>query len=378
MKNLLLAFIMSLFFLGCNEHFTEEELAEDIPADTISDKSNEEDSTENSHDTTSVKAYFPPLKGNEWQTLSVDSLGWDSTGLVRVLEFVESKNTYGFIILHKGKIVVEKYWNGWNPGTQYPIASAGKSIAALLVGIAQQEDLLDINQKSSHYLGEGWTSLSPEKENMITVKHQLSMTTGLDETEEHCISPGCLKFKADAGSNWAYHNGPYNLLHHVIEKVSGMSMSQFTRIKLAEKIGLKNWTWEDYNLRLSTRDMARFGLLILNEGEWNSTKVLTDEEYFNSMLSSSNSLNESYGYLWWLNGKQTFMIPGQAEVFAGSLTASAPTDMISAMGMGDKKIYVIPSLDLVVVRHGDDTGQLVFGPSSFDSDLWALLMPVME
>lgn len=204
------------------------------------------------------------------------------------------------------------------------------------------------------------------------------MTTGLDETEEHCISASCLKYKADAGTRWAYHNGPYNLLHHVIEKVSGMSMNQFTRVKLAEKIGLKNWAWEDFNLRLSTRDMARFGFLILNKGKWNNESVLADEEYFNSMLSSSNAYNESYGYLWWLNGSDTFMIPGDGQVFNGSLTSTAPADMISAMGMGDKKIYVVPSLDLVVVRHGDDTGQYVFGPSSFDSDLWALLMPAIN
>ena len=56
--------------------------------------------------------------------------------------------------------------------------------------------------------------------------------------------------------------------------------------------------------------MARFGLLILNNGNWDGNQIMTDTNYFNQMLNSSQSLNESYGYLWWLNGKTSYMLPG--------------------------------------------------------------------
>lgn len=342
------------------------------------------DTEQHSRDTTDKKAptappsvYFPPLTG-DWQAMSPDSLGWNAEALQNVLDFVASKNSHGFMIIKDGYVVVEKYWNGWDKDTQYPVASAGKSIAAFLVGVAQQQGLLNISNKTSDYLGLGWTSAPAAKEALITIRHQLAMTTGLDESEDQCTAPACLRYKADAGKRWAYHNGPYNLLHHVIEKVSGKSMDEFTRGQLAEKIGLKNWTWEDYNLKLSTRDMARFGLLIMHRGEWNGNKILTDQNYFNEMTQSAANQNPSYGYLWWLNGKSFFRVPGDEQQYNGSLTAPAPDDMISAMGKGDKKIYVIPSLKLVVVRHGDDTGEQTFGPSSFDSELWSRLMPVFN
>ncbi|MGQ0647731.1 MAG: hypothetical protein ACT4P7_09160 [Gemmatimonadaceae bacterium] len=74
------------------------------------------------------------------------------------------------------------------------------------------------------------------------------------------------------------------------------------------------------------------------------------------MTSSSSPSNPSYGYLWWLNGQVSHRIPGRYTLPSrtGSLIPSAPADRFAALGKGDKKIYVIPSLDLVVARHGDE------------------------
>ena len=64
-----------------------------------------------------------------------------------------------------------------------------------------------------------------------------------------------------------------------------------------------------------TRDMARFGLLTLNKGIWQSDTVLRDTAYFRAMTNTSQSFNLSYGYLWWLNGKASAMVPGLQTVF---------------------------------------------------------------
>jgi CubicO group peptidase (beta-lactamase class C family) len=319
--------------------------------------------------------YFP--SGDAWETITPEALKWNVDSLAMLLDFLADKNTYGFIVLYKGRIVTEKYWNGWDHDTRYLIASAGKSITAFLIGVAQQEGLLKISDPVSKFLGAGWTSLSPEKENLITIQHLLSMTSGLDETEDFCTSAECLTYKADAGKRWAYHNGPYNLLHRILEKSGGVSMNEYTKTRLAASIGMKNWNWNEYNLELNTRDMARFGLLISRKGKWNGSALMTNDQYFNSMVSSSNGLNKSYGYLWWLNGKDSYMVPGEADVKSGSLTPPAPPDMFAAMGKGDKKIYVVPAKNLVIVRHGDDTGTTTFGPSSFDSELWRRLNAVI-
>lgn len=275
-------------------------------------------------------------------------------------------------------MVVEKYWNSWNAGTKYPIASAGKSITAFLIGIAQQEGLLNIGDKVSEHLGAGWTSLTAEQENKITIRHLLSMTSGLDETEDFCTSPECLLFKADAGTRWAYHNGPYNLLHKIIEKTSGLPMNEFTKSRLSDKIGLNNSSWSEYNLELSARDMARFGWLMANRGSWSGSSIMTDSDYLSAMTKPSSSHNKAYGYLWWLNGGDSYRVPGDPDVKQGALTPSAPSEMFAAMGKGDKKIYVLPGRHLVIVRHGDDAGTSTFGPSSFDSELWARLKPLID
>ena len=70
--------------------------------------------------------YFPPTGSDTWETVTPQTLGWDITKLNEAIDFAGTKNTYGLIILYKGRIVTEKYWNGWNMNTVYYIASAGK------------------------------------------------------------------------------------------------------------------------------------------------------------------------------------------------------------------------------------------------------------
>ncbi len=347
----------SMFFLACNKD-----------ASTITPVS-----------TPPTTMYFPPI-GDEWETVSPQALGWDVTKLNEAVAYAGTKNTFGLIILYKGRIVAENYWNGWDKNTLYYIASAGKSVTAFLAGIAQQEGQLNINNKTSTYLGTGWTSAPLVKENLITVKHQLTMTTGLEYNvpDDNCITPPCLTYKADAGSFWYYYNAPYRLLQNVIANATATNYNTYTKTRLADKIGMKNFTWFNYVLWLNSRDMARFGLLTLNKGIWKGTQIMTDQSYFTAMTNSSQNLNNSYGYLWWLNGKSSFRVPGSTLVFPGMLNPSAPPDMIAALGKGDKKIYVIPSKDLVVIRHGDDTGDATLGPSSFDNNFWAKLMMAVK
>lgn len=318
--------------------------------------------------------YFPPNTGDVWESKSTPS-AWDDIKLQEAFDFAGTKKTYGMILLHNGKIVREQYWNGWDKTNRYPLNSAYKSIVATVAGIAQQEGILNINDRTSKYLGVGWTTVPLAKENLITVKHQLCMTTGLDENvpDDNCITPACLTYRADAGTSWYYYNAPYRLVQDVIAAASSKSFFQYSKEKLYDKIGMSNPFTLNYILYCSTRDAARFGSFILRKGEWNGNQILTDQNYFNSMTNTSQNYNLSYGYLWWLNGKASTMAPGSNLVFNTSLAPNAPSDMIMALGKDDKKIYVVPSLNIVVVRLGDSAGASLLGPSSFDNDLWTKL-----
>jgi CubicO group peptidase (beta-lactamase class C family) len=333
--------------------------------------------------TPSPVLYFPPVSGTEWQTSTPASLNWNETLLNDLYSYLQLKNTKAFIILKNGKIVAEKYFGTFTTDSIWYWASAGKTMTGMLVGIAQQEGLLNINNKTSQYIGTGWTSLPAVKEDLITVRHQLTMTTGLDDAvpDDDCTLPGCLVYKADAGTRWAYHNAPYTLLDKVVENATGRSYNAYFQDKIRNRIGM-NGLWARSGLYnnvyfSNARSMARFGLLMLNKGKWDQTVIAADTSYFNTQVNSSQNYNLSYGYLTWLNGKASHMLPGLQFVFNGFITPNGPADMYAALGKNDQKVYVVPSQKIVVIRMGESAGNVQLAVSGFDNELWGKLKPII-
>jgi len=328
--------------------------------------------------------YFPPLSGTTWQTITAASLGWDTTQLNALYPYLNSVGTKAFIILKNGRIVAEKYFGTFTADSAWYWASAGKTMTGLLVGIAQQQGILNINDLTSKYLGTGWTSETLAEENKITIKNQLTMTTGLDDgvADPDCTLPGCLIYKADAGTRWAYHDAPYTLLDEVIQNASGQSYNTYFETELGNKIGMTGqWdkTPNSNNIFYSkARSMARFGLLMLNKGKWNGTAILADTNYFNSQVNTSQSLNLSYGYLTWLNGKSSCMLPQSQVVYPEDIIPNGPNDMYAALGKNDQKIYVVPSQKLVIIRMGNSVGGVTLATSDFDNTLWGKLRAIMK
>ena len=315
--------------------------------------------------------YFPPTDGSEtWETKSVSELEWNSNQLQPLLDFLEEKNTKSFMILHNGKIVVESYLNTHTSSSPWYWASAGKTLTTAVIGIAQEEGLLNINNKVSDYIGTGWTSAPLEKENLITCKNLLSMTSGLDDLSDN-ISAENLQCIAGAGERWAYH-GVFLKLQDVVSTTSNQTWISYFNTKLKDRIGMTgSWVpFENTNGYWSTtRSMARFGLLTSANGKWEDSQIVT-ENYLNDAKNTSQSLNKSYGYMWWLNGKSTYRLPQTQIEFTGSLIPNAPSDMYCALGKNDQKLYVVPSKNLVIIRMGESAEDSNFALSNFDNDLW--------
>lgn len=322
--------------------------------------------------------YFPP-PGQTWATVDpIADLNWCQENLDTLQTFLQERDSKAFIILKGGKIAVEWYYDDFTKDSLWYWASAGKSLTSTLVGIAQQEGFLDLDDPSSDYLGTGWTSCDPQDEAKITVRHQLTMTTGLDDGlgDADCTDPQCLECLAEPGSRWAYHNAPYTLLDGVITGATGVPINQYFATRIGNKIGAVGlYIKLDYNNVFFSRprDMARFGLLIQARGKWDGTPVLADTNYYNLMVNTSQDLNKSYGYLWWLNGKGQHMLPGLQFKFNQDLIPTAPADLFAALGKNDQKIYVVPSQDLVVIRMGNTAGPTLPALSGFDSQLWTLI-----
>ncbi len=327
--------------------------------------------------------YFPPIDGHEWATTDPVSLGWDTTALPTLYQFLDSNHSKAFLVLKDGRMVIEKYFGSFTRYSLWYWASAGKTMTAFLVGIAQREGHLHIADISSKWLGRGWTSLPPDKEDLITVRHQLTMTTGLDDDvpDKDCTLPSCLTYKADAGTRWAYHNAPYTLLEEVLFAATHQTLNSLFFTRVRNKIGMNGLYLRSgpYNYVLFTtpRSMARFGLLILNQGIWGTDDLLQDPEYFRQMISSSQPLNPSYGYLWWLNGKETYMLPGTQIAFPGWLNRDAPADMFAAVGKNGQLLNIVPSRNLVWVRVGN-APDYSLDPTHFNNQIWQRLNAIMR
>ena len=322
--------------------------------------------------------YFPPTNGSDtWETQSISSLGWNQNAVQPLLDYLLLKNTKSFIILVNGRIVMENYFNGHTATTLWKWNSAGKTLTATVTGIAEQEGFINTNNKVSQYIGTGWTSAPLAKENLITCKSLLKMNSGLDDNLGDDIAPSNLQYVADAGTRWAYHN-VYVKLQDVVEQATGQTWNTYFNTKLRDKIGMSstgfwfNGTGVNLGLRIyfsNTRSMARFGLLALNNGNWNGTQII-NSAFLNQATTTSQNINLAYGYLWWINGKASYHLPQTQLQFNGSLIASGANDMYMALGKDDQKIYVIPSKKMVVIRMGDAADSANLALSTFDEVLW--------
>jgi len=358
-KNLFSVFALCLAAAGCTGENSDENPA---PAETAPES-----------------MYFPPSDSDTWETKSLSALGWHQDKVQDLLNYLEAKHSKSFMVLQNGKIVMENYFSGHTASTPWYWASAGKTLTSAVTGIAEQEGFLNINNKVSAYLGTGWTSAPLAKENLITCRNLLTMTSGLDDSLGDDVSPANLKYKADAGTRWAYHN-VYVKLQDVVAAAAGQTWPQYFNAKLRDKIGMTgSWIQNgDSSVYWSnTRSMARFGLMALNSGSWNGNQVVSST-YFQSAVSTSQNINLAYGYLWWLNGKSSYHLPQTQIQFNGKLIPDAPDDMFCALGKNDQKIYVVPGRKLVIIRMGDAADNVNLALSDFDDVLWQKINAVIN
>ena len=329
--------------------------------------------------------YFPPQDG-PWETVDPAVAGWDAERLEAALAVAAERASTGVVILHRGRILAERHWTldsssrGHTNGSYGPstdghaiedVASVQKSVVAVLVGMARERGLLTLDDPVTDHLGR-WTEASEEQERAVTIRHLMAMTTGLTPALEYDAAPG---------SKWLYNTPAYHHLLHIAAAAAGLDRNEVTREWLTGRLGMRDSRWEPRpwaasaigtGFATTARDLARFGLFIQAGGTWNGEPVMQDTEYLTEMLRPSQTLNPSYGLLWWVNGQgssQSWAIPPVTT--AGTLVPVAPADLVAAQGARDRKLYVVPSLDLVVSRLGDAGSR---GGSSFNDAFWERLI----
>ena len=333
----------------------------------------------------SAELYFPP-SGENWETVAPDRVGWNAQALSDALDVVGDRNSSGIVILHNGRIMAERYWDGPEHARYRrsltgldeqqraieDVASAQKSVVAILAGMAQERGYLKLDDAVSIYLGAGWSKANADQEQAITLRHLLMMNSGLATDFSYESAPGTV---------WLYNTPVYHATMRVLMSATGLERNELTKGWISDPIGASNTAWTPrpgrdaaiaVGLSTTARDLARFGLMIQAGGRWGDEVVLEDTGFLANMLSPSQTLNPAYGLLWWINGQEFALGAGSnATRSEGMLIPAAPDDLVAMQGAGDRKLYLVPSLNLVVSRlgfYGDKDGV------SFNDAFWTALM----
>jgi CubicO group peptidase (beta-lactamase class C family) len=309
--------------------------------------------------------------------------GWNPAALADVVAYVQSQKTTGFLIIQDNKVIYEHNWplpaeaatfaansthgTDSHGALQEDVASAQKSFIAILAGIAIDKGLLDVAKPVSSYIGPGWSKATPEQEKMIAVRNLLEMNSGLTEA---------LGFEAPAGTKFFYNTPAYAIMKPVLEKASGKTLDDLTRIWLTAPAGMADTLWRQRSrvvpgnptgLYTTPRDMAKLGQLVLDKGKAADGKRVISATQLAALFERS-ATNPAYGRLWWLNGSAFSLRPAGVRTETGLIPA-APAELVAALGALDRKIYVVRSRKLIVVR----TGQAALD-RGFDQQLWLRLM----
>ncbi len=183
------------------------------------------------------------------------------------------------------------------------------------------------------------------------------------------------------GTHWDYHNSAYRLLFPILQQATGETLAHYTQRKLLDPLGMTHTQWatrrrsrnQNTFLTTSARDAARYGLLILGQGNWNGQLLVSRQWVARATAPANQDVNPSYGFLWWLNGGNRYYRPLDPNAKRGSIFPHCPADAFAALGKDDQKIYVVPSMDLIVTRLGDAADSTSPALSRFDDDFLGMI-----
>lgn len=324
--------------------------------------------------------------GADWETGDPVAAGFDPAKLDEIAARAEAGASNCFLVVKDGKVVDEHYWRGTTAASAQEVFSATKSYTSTLVGIAQDEGKLKITDKASTYIPE-WVGTPSED---VTVENLLKNDSGrhwdarTDYTDMAIGARDKTAFSialgqdAPPGTVWAYNNSAIQTLSAVLAAATGEDASAYAQEKLLGPIGMTDsvlkkdasgGSFTFMGLSSTCRDMARFGYLMLNHGNWDGRQIVSADWVEAATGHSSQELNAAYGYLWWLNRKGPIASPLQPTTGEaggdqpdGQLVPGAPDDMFFALGFGNQIIAVDPGSGTVVVRLGPARAPAGSGP----------------
>ncbi len=299
---------------------------------------------------------------------------WDQT---------EHPDLRAVVVMQQGQVVAERYYNGATREELHDVRSAGKSVTALLVGIARDQGRLQIDQPVQRY----WKQAAGTAIGPVALRDVLSMRSGLAADDEEASSPGNedrmdaardpkafvlnVPRAAPPGTVYRYNSLTSYVAGVVVTEAVGKPMDVFARQYLFAPLGIQRWQWArdasgitkgQGNLSLRARDFATIGEMVRNDGVYQGRRIVNAAWLHDALtphvaIGDGDPYADGYGYYWYA---KTHDVNG------------TPVPVRFASGNGGNKIYVVPSRRMVVAITSSAYGK-GYGQRRSEAILKALL-----
>ncbi|MEX0942639.1 MAG: serine hydrolase [Pseudomonadales bacterium] len=303
-----------------------------------------------------------------FESIDPVAAGFDPEGIASLIEFACDSGSAQLAILMDGRLLVDEVFSS-SPVDVYAVQ---KGLVSLLIGIAEERQLIKLDDSVGDYLPEGWSELSASDEAGLMIRHLLTMTTGMDDR---------LGSLGQIGENWRYNNTAYNYLKRILSDQTNLSLVELTAQWICNPLGMLQTQWVDRDATLpdgrpltglmsTAHDLTRLGVMVLNRGLWNNQRIVP-ENYLDLMVMSGSEANPAWGLLWWNNSSDHFLVPmAEDKHHVGNIIPTAPSDLIAARGANQNHLGVLPSMKLVVARTALSTA----GAKPFEREFYARLL----
>jgi CubicO group peptidase (beta-lactamase class C family) len=308
----------------------------------------------------------------------------EALGFKAAADYSKAARGVALLVMRRGEIIFEDYAPIWNASKPHLLASGTKSFCGVLAACAVEDGLLRLDEKVSDTLAE-WRDRGLKSE--VTVRQLLSLTSGIAGARDNpnvvptyarAVELATARPGAVPGGEFSYGPIPFEVFGELLRrKLSPQKEDVYDYLdrRILAPIGLRVSFWRRDSAGnpqlpsgafLTAREWVKFGELIRLKGQWEGRQIVAAEALAECFQSSE--ANPAYGLGWWLFGL------GETGIFVTADTRNAelvrraveehkrlgfqvPRDLVAAMGRGKQRCYVIPSLELVIVRMGDSEGR---------------------
>jgi len=316
-----------------------------------------------------------------------ETQGVSSAGILNYLQAVDrlKLDLHSIMFIRNGYVIAEKWWAPYRAELKHTMYSVSKSFTSSAVGIAVTDGLLSLDDHIIDFFPGELSEMTQDNFKLVTIRNLLMMSTGQEQdllnlvfhekTADWVAKFFSIPVKFQPGYGFEYNSGATYMLSVIVQKVTGESLCDYLRSRLFQPLGIADYVWDvcpqgytagGWGLNLRTEDLAKFGQLYLQQGQWDGRQILSPQ-WINEAASwqISNRPNEDsatpvdvnatywgYGYQFWMG----------------------PRDSYRAEGAFGQASVVVPSHNLVVAY----TSGIGNEPAKCLDLIWECLMPALN